>query len=179
VQRDVAKARRAARSEYLQMMAAADEARDAGRVEEASRLYSRAQQMFPDDYAATRGKQSVDGATQDLQAGLNAYYRFMGLGMLSMQNGLYLDAARAFGEASRLIPTDIAAARGYRDAVVASNGVILAQAQFYQQLQNGYTALQGRRPADAVTAFQAALRLVPDSPLATAGLQQARAILKK
>lgn len=178
VQRDVTKARRSARAEFLQLMSAGDEARDAGRLEEASRLYARALQIFPDDATATRSKQAVDQVTQDATAGLTAYYRFMASGMLAMQTGQYLTAAQAFGEALRLVPTDLAAARGYRDATVAVNGVVAGQAKFYQQLQLGYAALQTQRPADAVTAFQAALRLVPDSPLAAAGLQQARAMKK-
>ncbi len=178
VQRDVTQARRTAKADFAQLVSQADQSRDAGRFEEASRLYARALDIFPDDDAARGAKRAVDQAAGDAQAGLAAYYRFMTAGMLSMQNGQYVDAARAFGEASRLVPTDIAAARGYRDAVAGVNGVVVGQGRFYRHLQAGYTALQARNPADAINAFQAALRLVPDSPLAAAGLQQAKAMKK-
>jgi cytochrome c-type biogenesis protein CcmH/NrfG len=95
-----------------------------------------------------------------------------------MQNLQYVDASRAFAEALRLAPNDLAAARGLRDAQVALTGVVTGQANYYRQLQNGYAALQAQRPGDAIAAFQAALRLAPDSPLAAAGLKQARAMRK-
>jgi hypothetical protein len=78
----------------------------------------------------------------------------------------------------RLVPGDLAAARGLRDAQLAVNGVVAGQVIFYRQLQAGYTALQTQRPADAINAFQAALRLIPDSPLAAAGLRQAQTMRK-
>jgi tetratricopeptide (TPR) repeat protein len=178
IQRDATQAKRTARTDSSQFMSAADAALAQGRYEEASRLYDRILQQTPDDEAAQRGKRSADQSLQDTQASLNAYYRFMAMGTLSMQNLQYADAARAFAEALRQSPGDLAAARGLSDAQNAVAGVVVGQANFYRALQNGYAALQAQRPADATTAFQSALRLVPDSPLAVAGLRQARAMKK-
>jgi tetratricopeptide (TPR) repeat protein len=177
IQRD-AQAKRAARSDTSQVMSLADSALGQGRYEEASRLYDRVLQQSPDDEAAQRGKRSADQAAQDTQASLTAYYRFMALGTLSMQNLQYADAARLFAEALRQAPGDLAAARGLSDAQNAVAGVVVGQANLYRALQNGYAALQAQRPADATTAFQTALRLAPDNPLAVAGLRQARAMKK-
>jgi tetratricopeptide (TPR) repeat protein len=179
LQRDAAQAKRAARTDTSQLMSLADSALAQGRYEEASRLYDRVLQQSPDDEAAQRGKRSADQAAQDTQASLTGYYRFMALGTLSMQNLQYADAARLFAEALRQVPGDLAAARGLSDAQNAVAGVVIGQANFYRALQNGYAALQAQRPADATTAFQAALRLSPDNPLAVVGLRQARAMKKQ
>jgi tetratricopeptide (TPR) repeat protein len=178
IQRDATQARRASKADFNQLMSLADNALASGRFEEASRGYSQALQLFPDDAAAQRGKRQADQSSQDTQAGLTAYYRFMTLGALSMQNLQPVDAARSFAEALRLIPGDLGAARGLRDAQLAVNGAIVGQAQYYQQVQAGYSALSARRIPDAIAAFQAALRLVPDSPVAVAGLRQARALAR-
>jgi tetratricopeptide (TPR) repeat protein len=178
IQRDASAAKRAAQSETSQLLAQADAARAAGRYEEASQLYGRVLQVSPDDDNAQRGKKAADQALTDFQAGLNAYFRFMALGTLSMQNLQFADASRAFAEALRLMPTDLAAARGLRDSQLALAGVVAGQVNYYRQLQAGYSALQSRQPQAAVTAFQAALQLVPGSPLAAAGLQQAQAMKK-
>jgi tetratricopeptide (TPR) repeat protein len=178
VRDQAAQGKRASKADYAQVMAAANDALSNGRYEEASRLYARALQLAPDDDAAQRGKRAADQATQDTQAGLSAYYRFMAVGTLSMQNLQYAAAAQAFGEALRAAPGDLAAAKGLSDAQNAVAGAVVAQAAYYQQLQAGYAALQSQRSADAAAAFQAALRMQPGSPLATAGLQQARAMRK-
>jgi tetratricopeptide (TPR) repeat protein len=179
VQRDATQAKRAARSDNSQLMSAADSALAQGRYEEASRLYDRVLQQSPDDEAAQRGKRSADQALQDSQASLTAYYRFMALGTLSMQNLQYADATRAFAEALRQMPGDLGAARGLNDAQNALAGAVVAQANYYRALQAGYAALQAQRPADATTAFQSALRMVPDSPLASGGLRQAKGMKKQ
>jgi tetratricopeptide (TPR) repeat protein len=178
LQRDATAAKRTARSEFAQIMALASDAQSAGRYEEASRLYARALEIMPDDESAQRGKQLVDRTAQDTQASLAAYYRFMVAGTLAMQNLQFLDASRSFAEALRIAPADLAAARGLRDAQVAATGVLTGQVNYYRQLQIGYAAMQAQRPAQAITAFQAALSLMPNSPLAVAALQQAQAIKK-
>jgi tetratricopeptide (TPR) repeat protein len=178
LQRDATSARRAAKGEFAQLMSMAADAQAAGRFEEASRLYARALEIFPDSDNARLGKRLADGAAQDTQAGLAAYFRFMVAGTLAMQNLQFVDAARAFTEALRLVPTDLAAARGLRDARIAVTGVLTVQVNYYRQLQIGYAALQAQRPAAAITAFQAALTIIPNSPLALAGLQQAQSMNK-
>jgi tetratricopeptide (TPR) repeat protein len=178
IQRDAATARRNAKAAVADIVSQADVARASGRYEEASSLYSQALQMSPADTAALQGKQLADQAALGIQAGLTAYYRYMAVGTLAMQNLQFVDAAAAFTEALRLVPGDLAAARGLRDAQVAVNGVVAGQANFYRQLQAGYAALQSQNPAAASTAFQAALRLSPNNPLASVGLQQAQMMKK-
>jgi tetratricopeptide (TPR) repeat protein len=178
IQTEAKQARRAVKTDVSQLVSQADALLAAGRYEEASQLYSQALQLSPTDDAALRGKNLADQTVQNTQNALSAYFRFMATGMLSMQNGFYGDAARAFAESLRLVPGDIAAARGLSDARAALAGVVTGQVNYYRQLQAGYAALQAQRPADAINAFQSALRLVPGSPLATAGLRQANSMNK-
>jgi tetratricopeptide (TPR) repeat protein len=178
IQRDAQQAKRTARSDTTQLLSLADAALAGGRFEDASRLYDRVLQMSPDDEAAQRGKRAADQASQDAQTALAGYYRLMAVGTLAMQNLQYGSAAQAFAAALNQVPGDLAANRGLADAQAALTGAAFGQAKFYNSLQNGYAALQAQRPADAITAFQAALRISPDNPLAVTGLRQARAMKK-
>src|SRR5262249_50570407 len=146
--------------------------------EEASRLYSQALQLFPDDNTALQRKSEADQSSQNAQAGQSAYYRYMTSGMLAMQSLQYADAVRNFSEALRLAPNGPAAAPRLSAAQWGLAGGVVAQANYYRQLQAGYAAMAAQRSADAVNAFQAAQRLAPNSPLAAAGLRQAQGMRK-
>jgi hypothetical protein len=137
--------------------------------------------MFPDDVSAQTGKQLADQAVTSVvntQVGLNGYYNSMAIGMLAMQNGQYVTAARAFTDALNFAPGDLAAARGVLEARDAAKGTVRGQEAFFRHLQAGYAALQAKRQADAIREFQAALRIVPDSIIAAAALKQAKALNK-
>jgi predicted Zn finger-like uncharacterized protein len=178
IQRDALQAKRTGKADASQLLSLADAALASGRYEDASRLYDRVLQILPDDDAAQRGKRAADQASGDTQASLAGYFRFMALGTLSMQNLQFGDASRAFAAALSQVPGDLAAARGLSDAQAALTGAVFGQAKYYSLVQAGYAALQAQRPGDAILAFQAANRLIPDSPLAIAGLRQARAMKK-
>jgi cytochrome c-type biogenesis protein CcmH/NrfG len=71
----------------------------------------------------------------------------------------YAEAAQAYREALRLAPRDARAARG---------------ADFAQHMADGQKALAARKFADAGRAFEAALKVLPNHPDATALLKRAR-----
>jgi tetratricopeptide (TPR) repeat protein len=178
---DATRAKRSAKIEVAQLLEQADELRASGRLADASVLYGRALQISPDDVSAQTGKQLADQAVQSVvntQVGLNGYFNSMALGMLAMQNGQFVTAARAFTDALNLVPGDLAAARGLLEAREAVKGTVRAQDAFFRHLHAGYSALQAKRQADAIREFQAALRIVPDSIIAAAGLKQAKALNK-
>jgi tetratricopeptide (TPR) repeat protein len=174
LRKDATKARRSAKAEYDRLMAQADAARAAGRFEEASRGYSDALQVMPDDDAATRGLRAVQGVAADVAAAQVAYQRYMNQGSLAMQNLQYAEALRSYAEALRLVPGDLVAAQGVRDARAALDVLAQKQIDFDAAMKRGNAALRARQFSDAVRAFSDAQRLIPDSPRATAGLQQAR-----
>lgn len=174
LQRDAVQARRTARADFDRLLAAADAARNAGRMEEAARLYGQALQLFPDDAAAQRGARAMESLVANAQALPIAYTRFMDTGALAMRSLQYADAVRAYSEALRLAPNDILAASGLRDAQAALVTVAQATLEFDRQMQIGNDALRAKRFADAIAAFQKAQRLFPASLLPVAPLSQAR-----
>jgi tetratricopeptide (TPR) repeat protein len=178
---DATRAKRTAKADFAQLIEQGDALRASGRYADASVVYARALQISPDDVAAQTGKQLADQAVQSVvntQVGLTAYYNSMAIGMAAMQNGQFVTAARAFTDALNLVPGDMAAARGVLDAREALKGTVRGQAAFFRHLQAGYAALQSKRPADAISEFQAALRIAPDSIIAAAALRQAKAMNK-
>jgi tetratricopeptide (TPR) repeat protein len=178
---DATRAKRTAKAEFSQLLEQADALRSSGQFSDASVAYARALQLFPDDASAQTGKQLADQAVRTVvntQVGLNAYFNSMALGMAAMQNGQFVTATNAFSQALNLVPGDLAAARGVLEAREALKGTVRGQAAYFRHLQAGYAALQAKRPADAITEFQAALRIAPDSPFAAAGLRQAKAMNK-
>jgi tetratricopeptide (TPR) repeat protein len=171
---EATRARRAARGRYDDVMQQADAALSAGRYEEAGRLYGEALALVPDDPAATKGKQNAERALGDAQAGVGAYLRYIDQASLAMQSGRYGDALRLYGEALRVAPGDQVAIQGLRDARTAAGAILQRGGDFDRAMQSGTAALRMRQWSDAVAAFQAALRAVPDSPQAAAGLRKAR-----
>src|SRR5262249_23220844 len=126
------------------------------------------------DPAATKGKQSADRSVGDAQAGLGAYVRFIDQASLAMQAGRYGDALQLYGEALRLVPGDPVAIQGLRDARTAAGAALRRGGDVGRAMQTATNALRARQFSDAITAFRAALRLVPDDPQALAGLRKAR-----
>jgi tetratricopeptide (TPR) repeat protein len=179
--RDAKKARTEARTEYTRLMAAADAALQLRRFEEAYRGYSEAVKLFPADEPALRGQRLASRALEDIQAVQLAYNRYVTQGSLALQNQRYLDAVAAYSEALRLVPGDLIALQGLRDAQAGAD--LAAQklldrqrrrAELDRLIQVGTRALQRRKFTDAVQAFNDALRLDGDNPQALDGLRQAQ-----
>lgn len=172
--KDAMRGQRTARAAYEELMGQAEAARSAGRFEEAARDYSEALKVRPGDEAATRGFRAAQGVVEDVATAQVAYQRFMNQGTLAIQNLQYGEALRSYAEALRLVPGDLAAAQGVRDARAGLDLLAQKQTQFDGLMKTGNAALRSRQFADAVRAFGDALGLLPDSTAAAASLRQAR-----
>jgi tetratricopeptide (TPR) repeat protein len=169
------------RQQYGERMEQADEAMQAQRFEEANRLYAKALEVVPNDPAAQRGQKAAADAIENIRAGRAAYVRFMLQGQQAMQTLRFLDAVRCFREALRLVPGDLNALRGLRDAEVMAGPAALVppmpatpEVSVTAILKAGTAALAERKYADAVRAFTEVLQVAPDNAVAQAGLHQAK-----
>jgi tetratricopeptide (TPR) repeat protein len=173
-QADARQALRTARSQYNQLRTDADAALQAGRVNEAVRLYQQAAELFPEDEAAKKGLREARAAADTLGDAGAAYNRLMATGAAAMQGRRFADAVLAYTEALRLVPNDPLAAQGLRDAQAGANRRARRGLALDRQLQAGAAAMQQKQYAEAIRAFKAALDLDPDNPAALDGLRQAR-----
>jgi tetratricopeptide (TPR) repeat protein len=174
VQREAKQARLDARTQYDGLMTRADAALQLQRFEEATRLYEEALRLFPGDAAAARGARQAAQVALDLAAGQAAYNRFMDAGGLALRNRRFGDAVTAFSEALRLVPNDVAAARGLREAQEGVERELRRAQDLDRNLRAGNDALKARRFADAIRAFNDALRIDRDNAQARDGLSQAK-----
>jgi tetratricopeptide (TPR) repeat protein len=98
-------------------------------------------------------------------------------GRAAMVGQRYQDALDAYQTAVVLMPDDLDATRGVRDAqrrlddMNKGNGDKVA---FQQEMTRGRNALRDRKASIAVAAFQRALAMIPGDPEAASGLQQAK-----
>jgi tetratricopeptide (TPR) repeat protein len=173
-----------AQEEYKRLLDQGDLALVRRRFEEAQRLYEQAAQVLPGDPAAPAKAQVAANARTDQAAALVAYQRFMTLAALDMDNQRYASAVRNYQEALRLVPGDLSAVQGLRDARAALQPPPLlvepqpgrqpSQARYNNAMTQGRAALAANRPQEAMRWFEAALQEAPGDPAATALLQQAR-----
>jgi tetratricopeptide (TPR) repeat protein len=87
-----------------------------------------------------------------------------------MRDARFRDAVDAFQEATRLSPGNAGAAQ----ALVVAVAALENQASYVAAMRRGNLALANLLWNDATTAFNDALRLVPNDPLAAAGLVEAQ-----
>jgi len=152
---------------------------------QAVRAYEAALQLVPGDAAAVRALADAKGRLakdEQEKKKLAEYEDHMTAGRAAMVAQRYPDAVREFLAAQRRIPGDAAAARGLHDAEQR-----LAQLKDDSQRKDAYvrlmrqagTAANNQRYREAVRAYKAALKLVPDDPAAQRGLRDAQKGLKQ
>lgn len=172
--RDVQKELTRARAQHQQLMAQAELALQAQRLEEAHRLFSEADRLLPGDPAAGKGMAQAARLIQDLQAAQGAYFRFMTQGSLALQGRRYAEAAIAFREALRISPTDAEAARGLQQAQAEGEQDLVRRRDVERLVQMGSTALQQRRFQEAVAHLTQAQQQAPGDLRLLPLLRQAR-----
>jgi tetratricopeptide (TPR) repeat protein len=172
--REAERVRNEARKAFAQMMERGETAMRFGRYEEAARQFAEATKLMPNDEKAARARRQAEKMVNDLAAAQQAYFRFMTQGQMAMRNFRYAEAVQAFGEALRLLPNDLDAARLLREAKLAFDEDVKRRAEFDRQMQLGAAAMKQRQYTEATKAFQEALRLVPDDPRVVASIRQAR-----
>jgi tetratricopeptide (TPR) repeat protein len=144
------------------------------RFEEALKLFTDAVRIMPEDRDAQNGQTDAQRAVETLQLARAAYLRFMDQGTIAFNAQRYLDAATAFAEALRLVPDDLAAAKGLRDAKAAIDVLATGKVAYDRAMQRAAAALAARTFSAAISAYDAALTAVPDDPRARAGRREAR-----
>src|SRR5262249_7762987 len=153
-----------ARAAAGQLVAQADLALAARRLDEALRLYTQAGRLLPGDEAAALGLQKVNAALAALPAAQAASVRAMSLGAAGLQARPLAGAAAAFAEALRLVPGDPQASQGLRDARAGVRRQAARRLDFDRLMQAGAAAYKQQQYAAAVRAYREALRLIPDDP---------------
>jgi tetratricopeptide (TPR) repeat protein len=165
---------RKAKAEYKATLGRAETALGLRRFEEAQRLYAEAAALLPEDPAAAKGLRDVERLVAALRTAQTAYVRYMNQGAVALRARRYADAAVAYSEALNLVPGDLDAAAGLRQAREAAEGVARAGAELDRLLQAAAAALDRSAYNAAIAAYNKALKLAPDDPRITGGLSKAR-----
>ncbi|MBY0231039.1 MAG: hypothetical protein K2W96_17270, partial [Gemmataceae bacterium] len=92
------------------------------------------------------------------------YERLVRAGTLALSRKMWAEAKKAFGDAIKLLPGDLAAKEG------------LSRARYGKAMQEGNRALMLKRKAEALSAFEAALAELPGDAAALEGQRRAKAV---
>src|SRR5260370_35341293 len=98
----------------------------------------------------------------------------MNQGARAMRNRRYDEAVRAYTSAVKLIPKDLDARQGLRDAQTGLNGM---KREFSPLLEQGDLTMQTLRVADAVRAYTQASKIFPDNEAPKSRSEQTQTLL--
>jgi tetratricopeptide (TPR) repeat protein len=199
-------------ADFQNALKAGREAMSLKRYDEAVRSFTEASSLMPNDSATAallRDAQKAKAAAQtaadaearkkgEAQKKTADYERLMRQGQTVLAGKHYEDAAKAFGEALRVMPNDPAALRAQRDAVTFMQSAEKAaaeakaraeaeakkkedekkrQAEFNKLVAQGKAATAQKHHEEAVRAYSDALKLFPNDPGATNLLNDANKAL--
>jgi cytochrome c-type biogenesis protein CcmH/NrfG len=179
---DAAGAQRAAQkklSDYESHMTAARAAMVGQRYAEARNEFLAALQNKPDDPAAQDGHKQAEKRLNELQEEAQRqadFNRFMDQGDRALRNRRYEEAERVYTKAVALLPRNLDARNGLREA---QKGLEKMKQDFNRLMQQGDLAMQTLRFGDAVRAYGQAAKLFPDNENANNKLQDAQKALDK
>jgi tetratricopeptide (TPR) repeat protein len=158
---------------------------------DAAKAYGDAVKLFPADPTALKGQrdaqQALDTAAGE-QKRFTDYQRFIKEAQAAMQAKRYVDAQRAYGEALKLFPADPTAQRGMQDAQRAAADASKTkappaspppppqpdpQARFQKEMDNAAALEKQQKFADAMKAYQEALKIRPGDAKASQGVKLA------
>jgi tetratricopeptide (TPR) repeat protein len=137
------------------------------RFDDAIASYMKALQLVPNDPLATKGLADARLALQNVAGEFDV---LMARGANAMRDFRFRDAIDAYREATRLAPGNEAAAASLRLAEVAFEN----RATYVVAMKRGRLALKNLLYDEAAAAFTDALRILPNDPLAAAGLRDAQ-----
>jgi cytochrome c-type biogenesis protein CcmH/NrfG len=155
-------------------MSAARAALVGQRYAEARNEFLAALQLKPEDQAALEGRKQAEKRLDELQEEAKRhadFNRFMDQGDRALRNHRYDEAERAYAKAVKLLPRDLDARQGLREA---QKGLDKMKQDFARLMQQGDLAMQTLRPGDAVRAYGQAAKLFPDNEAANDKLQTAQ-----
>ena len=171
--------------EAARFMADAREALANKQLAAAVRAYQAALELTPADaklvQALTDAREQLANDEQEKKK-LSEYEDHMAAGRAAMVAQRYADALREFLAAGRIVPGDAAALRGQNDAEKRLGDIRDEQKRkdTYVRLMNqGAAAVRHRHFSEAVAAYRAALKVVPEDARAKRGLKDAQQGLKE
>jgi tetratricopeptide (TPR) repeat protein len=166
-------------AEYARAVQAGRDAYAARRYDDAVKAFTDALRIMPGDRDATALLQQATKTRDDMKAAANAeakrkadYTRLMAQGQAAMAGKHYADAVKAYGEALKVMPNDPAATKAHKDAQAAldaSKAPPPPPAEYTRHMDAAAALEKQQKYADAVPAYKAALKLLPNDPKATAG----------
>ena len=161
-------------ADYESHMTAARAAMVGQRYSEARNEFLAALQNKPEDPAALEGHKQAEKRLNELQEENRRqadFNRLMDQGDRALRNRRYEEAERVYNKAVALLPRNLDARNGLREA---QKGLEKMKQDFSRLLQQGDLAMQALHFGDAVRAFSQALKLFPDSEAAINKLQTAQ-----
>jgi cytochrome c-type biogenesis protein CcmH/NrfG len=164
-------------ADYESHMTAARAAMVGQRYADARSEFLAALQNKPDDPAALDGHKQAEKRLNELQDEARRqidFNRLMDQGDRALRNRRYEEAERAYNKAVTLLPRNLDARNGLREA---QKGLEKIKQDFNRLMQQGDLAMQALHFGDAVRAYTQANKLFPDSEAAINKLQTAQKAL--
>lgn len=155
------------RAEFDKLVEQGGAALRGAKFDEAAALFQKALTLFPKDKSALKGLDDAQKGLKNVQVEFDTY---MARGAKALKDGRLRDAVDAYREARRLLPASEAAAKALRQAEAA----LESQSSYVSAMKRGAFAMQTEMYAEAVSAFTEALKIVPNDPVARAGLLDAQ-----
>ncbi len=190
---DAGKAKRQA--DYARAMQAGRDAWAARRYDDAAKAFGEALRIMPGDRDATALQQQAAKARDDAKAVADAearrkadeekrraeYTRLMNQGQAALAAKRYAEAVKDYGDALRVMPNDPTATKGLKDAQAALDASKAPPprppappAEYTRQMDAAAALEKQQKYAEAVAAYKAALRAVPNDAKATRGIDFAQ-----
>jgi tetratricopeptide (TPR) repeat protein len=149
-----------ARQANARLLAQARDSASRGRYDQAVASATEATRNWPEDEAAVKLLRNAERLMTMGKANQEAYLTYMLDGELAMSRGRYTDAVAAYQAALQLVPGDLEVQRLLRSARIGADAMI----RYERQLATATQALRARRYAEALAAYRAAGKLLPDDP---------------
>lgn len=167
---DVRRLAKIARNEFDSTMVRGNLAMRDGRFRDAADAYRDALRIAPGSDAATKAAREADRLAENL----SIYMQAMTRATTAMSLRRWLDAARAYQDALRANPGDIAASQGLADAQQALETEAIRRREFDKHWAAGLQYVKTLRYSDAADEFQQAIRAFPTHPQADVAARNRR-----
>jgi len=162
-----------ARDECLRLIDKGTVALQAGRYEEAVRLFTDATKQCPDDNVAKNDLITAQKALDNANSAQASYQRFMAQATAAYDALNYTESLRLYNEALLLQPNDVDALREIARLNKRLERDLVKKAEFDRHMQIGRFAYDKHQYADAVRALNKAILLFPDDLVAIKALHDA------
>lgn len=137
-----------------------------GRYDQAVASATEATRNWPEDEAAVKLLRNAEKLLATIKSNQDAYLTYLLNAEFALSRGRYTDAVTAYQAALQLVPGDVEVMRMLRTAQIGADAMI----RYERQLTTATLALRARRYGEALAAFRAAGKLMPDDPAWRKGL---------